>query len=112
MSGNQLHAGPAELGEESAEERLLDVIMLSLRTSDGLDLRQVAADFGDSHAAMLRTALQNKQASGFVLPGRADQHWRLSDPEGFLLSNSIMSDLFALVQSQDQTAGRHMAAAC
>ena len=105
-------AGPAQMSEDSVEERLLDVIMLSLRTSDGLDLKRVAEDFGHSYATVLRTALQNKQASGLVLPGRDGQHWRLSDPEGFLVSNAIISDLFALVQNHGEKAGRHIAVAC
>ena len=71
--------------------------MLSLRTSDGLDLDAVAARFGERSASVLQAALQQKSKSGLVVPAGQGQRWRLSDPEGFLLSNSVISDLFALL---------------
>ena len=99
--------------------------MLSLRTADGLDMTGFRASFGQEAATAVHDALKIHIRQGLVLqmprititsregepvpsstpeidiknrdPG--DQDWdfrvRLSDPEGFLLSNSVISDVFA-----------------
>lgn len=94
----------AEKAEDDDLEALLDVIMLRLRTSDGIDLSQVRQHFGRQLADAVHTALQKHEAAGLV---RSRSHagdsvgaetYQLTDPEGFLLSNDIMSDCFAAVQ--------------
>ena len=80
------------------------MIMLRLRTSGGLDLCQARQLFGPQRAAALQTALQRHEAAGLVsnsyaaTDGRKAELYRLTDPEGFLLSNDVMSDCFAAVQ--------------
>ena len=85
--------------------------MLRLRTSDGLDMTSFAASFGDDAAESLHRAMEGHIRQGLVLKlprlstvmalagsggtNRWDFRIRLSDPEGFLLSNSIISDAFA-----------------
>ena len=85
--------------------------MLRLRTSDGLDMASFAASFGDDAAESVHKAMEGHIREGMVLKlprlsaalavagsgGRYnwDFRIRLSDPEGFLVSNSIISDAFA-----------------
>lgn len=99
--------------------------MLRLRTADGLDMATFAATYGDDAAATVASALQphlqsgraqqlprlaagrQDQAAGSCLTGHAggpplpaaggqwDLRFRLADPDGFLLSNTIISDVFS-----------------
>ncbi|GBF94884.1 coproporphyrinogen III oxidase [Raphidocelis subcapitata] len=96
---------------EAWEERLLDVIMLALRTSDGLDLAAVAGDYGPEAARAIASALARHEREGRVVVERAAPsstapggggeaegrplRARLTDPEGFLFSNDVISDVFA-----------------
>jgi oxygen-independent coproporphyrinogen-3 oxidase len=114
------------------EEQLLDMIMLSLRLSDGLDLQKVQQEYGQETIAPLLPAIQGFMQQGLMqLVYDAEQHSdgmqpepggsvedggaaneafgvlcqrlkqerecrvRLTDPAGFLLSNDVISDLFA-----------------
>ena len=103
-------------------DQLLDLVMLSLRTADGLDLAAVAMQHGHDAAHRIRAALQPHLASCLVSVVEQQQQqqqqqqqpsvqshsrWetsdgvrlqpclRLTDPAGFLLSNGIISDVFA-----------------
>ncbi|KIY99261.1 oxygen-independent coproporphyrinogenIII oxidase [Monoraphidium neglectum] len=124
----------ADLMPETQEERLLDSIMLGLRTADGLDLRRLATDYGQEAAKKVLPVLRRHECEGLVelrgaqggtalasSSGRAAAaggggavvgaagadavavEWgdvvsaRLTDPEGFLLSNMIISDIFAVM---------------
>jgi hypothetical protein len=82
--------------------------MLRLRTSDGLDMAMLSDTFGEELAYRVLSSLMKHMRCGLVyklprIPDNRDcttkQHWdfrlRLSDPEGFLLSNTIISDVFA-----------------
>lgn len=120
--GRQLPGG--ELAPESADDLLLDTIMLRLRLADGLDLRQLAAQHPDGQQAVtvVLGALQRHIEAGLVLVGKSDSSKsssgagesrnsnssgaggsspenpgvvRLADPGGFLVSNDILSDVFA-----------------
>ena len=89
--------------QDDQEEQLLDFIMLGLRTSDGLDLSAVSERFGERYAAVLRAALQRKARAGLVAKFRAEDVWSLTDPEGWLLSNDVISLLFAQVQDSRES---------
>lgn len=93
--------------------------MLSLRLSDGLDLQTVQSEYGSAIVAVLLPAIRHflqqglmqvAEASSADPGGGADAAYallcnnlttgkhcrvRLTDPAGFLLSNNIISDLFA-----------------
>ena len=106
------------------QDALLDTVMLRLRTADGLDMASFSASFGPEAASAVHAALGEHIRRGLVhemprLPVLSDddddegikalghdgdrqirdEEWdlrvRLSDPDGFLLSNSIISDVFA-----------------
>lgn len=117
---------------ESHVPDVLDVLMLSLRTADGIDTQLFSQQFGDSATSKLvvallpyiqrgiviaydydGTCLQHEQlqatycSAGIIAPHT--HHWvssgvcgtsrlgrlRLSDPQGFLISNDVISTAFA-----------------
>lgn len=105
---------------ENVLDRICDTIMLSLRLARGLDLYQISQTFGHSwfscickafvtfvntgHAVALDANLEPmppKVFSDFVSQSSAScskggiSFIRLSDPEGFLLSNEIISSVFS-----------------
>ncbi len=80
-----------------ATEALLDTLMLGLRLAAGLSLAQLRAEFGRAAISRVLSCLEPYRQRGWV---RLDD-WqaetaqiRLTDPEGFLYSNVMLSDLF------------------
>lgn len=73
-------------------ERLLDTLMLGLRLADGLRLRPLEAEFGQGAIARILNRLQPYTQRGWV--EQTSSYIRLTDPEGFLFSNVVLSDLF------------------
>ena len=73
-------------------ERLLDTLMLGLRLSEGLSLSQLAEEFGERSLQKILTCLKPFQRQGWVEVSA--QHLHLTDPEGFLFSNVVLSQLF------------------
>lgn len=96
--------GEGELDEEGSGDALLDTIMLRLRLGDGLDLEQLSLDFGSEAAAKTLAALEPHIKSGLALltggGGGRLPVVKLSDPGGFLVSNDIISDVFAAVMPE------------
>mmetsp|Transcript_19983 Transcript_19983/g.55628 ORF Transcript_19983/g.55628 Transcript_19983/m.55628 type:complete len:480 (+) Transcript_19983:87-1526(+) len=103
---------------DSQEERMLDTVMLRLRTADGLDMRSFAAEYGADAASRVLAAMESHFQDGLVLaihegrepagpthPGsmqeqlRSARGVRLADPDGFLLSNHVISDVFAALSA-------------
>ena len=74
-------------------EDLLDSIMLSLRLSSGLDLLSLDAEI----ASKVVAAVKDHAKEGLVVLD--DKSLRLKDPEGYLLSNTIISDIFAALDA-------------
>ncbi|KAM7480121.1 hypothetical protein LguiA_028334 [Lonicera macranthoides] len=118
-----LENGVVNFCEESlfdAKDTASDVLMLSLRTARGLDLKSFGEAFGGSllvslcelykpymdsgHVVYLDERRRNITADEFNL-GVYDKHKmeevvafiRLSDPDGFLLSNELISLAFGLI---------------
>ena len=81
-------------GDESDEaDWLLDELLTGLRTSDGVDLGRVRAEYGaDAEAAVRRGAADAVAANLATLEGDA---LALADPDGFLFSNFALSSIFA-----------------
>jgi putative oxygen-independent coproporphyrinogen III oxidase len=103
----------AELPAESTEDRLTDAVMLRLRLSDGLDLDGLRAAFppgagfpdGAAAADAIAAALAEREQRGHAVvewegEGRARRARlaRLVDPAGLLLSNDVISDVFAALE--------------
>ena len=81
------------------EEALLDFVMLSLRLSSGLLLAGLNEKYGNlcegDVEGRIMEAVKGHVAEGLVLVSEKGERIRLSDPEGFLLSNTIISDIFS-----------------
>ncbi len=102
----------------------LDTLMLGLRTAEGISITRFLQDYGVATATTVWQCLAAYQRQGLVelvadqqqedeahmllqdstqgLPNGQilpiGQCWRLQDPEGFLLSNTILADLFAALE--------------
>ena len=74
------------------DDALLETLMLGLRLAEGLDLATLVQQFGDSIPQRLRKCLQPYRQQGWV---ELCDRIRLSDPEGFLFSNTILAAIFS-----------------
>lgn len=94
----------------SADEVLLETLMLGLRLAEGLDLLTLGQQFGEKTLRKIWRCLQPYYEQGWVKivgetgevlsVGNSEQfphtgRLRLSDPEGFLFSNTILAALFS-----------------
>ncbi|KAK1740069.1 oxygen-independent coproporphyrinogen III oxidase [Skeletonema marinoi] len=83
------------------DDALLDIILTRLRTKDGLDLDWIANNekYGDSYVEAIKRGVKYFEDTELVTvsPGRI----KLTDPDGFLFSNNIISNIFA--QLDDDT---------
>jgi putative oxygen-independent coproporphyrinogen III oxidase len=115
--------GRIECPQDSKEERALDTVMLSLRLARGLDLQAFAETFGAGLAADVCEALLPFVSSGHVLfmdagrqtldikeaikdPSRFKAYVRLTDPNGFLLSNEVIASIFSALPSGEHSQYR------
>ncbi len=93
---------------DSTTEQLLDRLMLGLRLAEGLSLRELAQAFGSKIAQQITRTLDPFHAKGWVVSEPGDRI-RLSDPEGFLFSNVVLSTLFeAVSDASEATAGNSL----
>jgi len=77
----------------TGSDRLLDTLMLGFRLSDGVDLSALETEFGPDVLASIQTVLAPYVQAGWV-QYRTPLRPRLSDPDGFLLSNTVLTALF------------------
>ena len=76
-------------------EELLETLMLGLRLAEGLSwsrLEEICPKSSKSDLAKIKQCLQPYIAKGWVEV--ESERFRLSDPEGFLFSNVVLSTLF------------------
>jgi oxygen-independent coproporphyrinogen-3 oxidase len=87
--------GAIDCAGMSQEERLLDTLMLGLRLADGLDGEKLRSEFGDSAVEKILKTLQPYEKMGWVaIENFPAKRIKLTDPEGFLFSNVLLSTLF------------------
>ncbi|KAI4365972.1 hypothetical protein MLD38_021904 [Melastoma candidum] len=101
----------------------MDVLMLSLRTANGLDVKLFREAFGDSLFLPICNIYRPYLASGYVIfmdqyrevikaeeldavlaeedEARRAAYIRLSDPDGFLLSNELISLAFRAISPEN-----------
>jgi putative oxygen-independent coproporphyrinogen III oxidase len=80
-----------------SDEVLLDTLMLGLRLKEGLSLSQLTEQFGDDKVAQVLAIARPYIQSGWVEINQSnepDTRLRLTDPEGFLFSNVVLTALF------------------
>ena len=107
ISSNLSHTPPWLLLNEdrSKVDELLDIIMTRLRTSDGLDLDWIIGSkkYNEFHVeAILRGfELALELDLGMIIKRSKSKYGviRLSDPNGFLFSNNIISNIFVELDS-------------
>ena len=93
------HAGGEGGKIASPTDQLLDMVMLRLRLSDGLDLGKVRTRFGAAAAESILNAIAPHQDKQLVdIEG---DHISLRDPQGLMLSNDIISDVFAVLDTSE-----------
>ncbi len=90
IDGNSIEC---ERETPDAAERMNEALMLGLRLSDGVDAEEFACRFGVGFDARYGARLSEYSSLG--LAARTERGWRLT-PEGFYVSNTILSDLLAL----------------
>lgn len=83
-------------------EQLLDRLMVGLRLKEGISGDEVRSLCDPTIWATLRTVLNPHIAQGWVMldgdTWATLQRLRLSDPEGFLFSNVVLSDCFRAIE--------------
>lgn len=102
--------GILDCPQTASDEVLLETLMLGLRLSEGIDLDMLAQQFGVKTLAKIWQCLQPYYQQGWVEIVRTDEmlsqgRLRLTDPEGFLFSNTMLARLFSHLGSElDSTA--------
>ncbi|HTL89063.1 MAG TPA: radical SAM family heme chaperone HemW [Leptolyngbya sp.] len=87
---------PKPYSEISEIECLLDSLMLGLRLKEGINLTDFRQQFGeDAIDQMLQDLRPYEKANWLDLN---DHRMRLTDPEGFLFSNVILTKLFSMFE--------------
>jgi putative oxygen-independent coproporphyrinogen III oxidase len=82
----------------SDQDRFLETLMLGLRLSRGVSLKFIEFEFGIDRVNILLKCLQRYQQSGWVevvTIESGDRYLRLSDPEGLLFSNVVLTEIFS-----------------
>ncbi|CAD5963974.1 Oxygen-independent coproporphyrinogen-III oxidase-like protein sll1917 [Planktothrix agardhii] len=94
---------------DTTQEKLLETLMLGLRLAEGINLEYLSQQFGSETLAQILTILitfknqglvqfldtQKQPISNTIQPDLNQGFIQLTDPDGFLLSNQILSTLFA-----------------
>lgn len=75
---------------------LLETLMLGLRLAKGINLEKISLQFGHEVVKKIIKCTQNYVNKGWVLIDENCHYLKLTDPEGFLYSNVVLSELFSL----------------
>ena len=93
--------GNGEREENGNLDLLLDTLMLGLRLQEGLAIAPLVEQFGEAAIARVWQRLQPYRQTGWVavepesaIEMAAIKRIRLTNPEGFLFSNVVLTDLF------------------
>ncbi|WP_017306387.1 radical SAM family heme chaperone HemW [Spirulina subsalsa] len=92
VEGLSLGRGGTEGDVISECDRLLETLMLGLRLSEGVNL----AHFSPDITQKILTGVEPYIQQGWVIYSPHSTQLQLTDPDGFLFSNTILSDLFNL----------------
>jgi oxygen-independent coproporphyrinogen-3 oxidase len=91
-------AASQNLAQTERGDRLFETLMLGLRLREGLDLEGLIETYGAELRAPLMEAIQPFCAAGLIedidLSAPHPSRLALSDPEGFLLSNTILVEIW------------------
>jgi coproporphyrinogen III oxidase-like Fe-S oxidoreductase len=73
--------------------------MLGLRLAQGVSLHAIESEFGIDRVNSLLKCLQQYRHQGWVeivVSANKDRYLRLSDPEGLIFSNVVLTEIFSL----------------
>ncbi|MEO0457985.1 MAG: radical SAM family heme chaperone HemW [Cyanobacteria bacterium P01_A01_bin.114] len=93
--------GQIDCGPTPVLERLLDGLMVGLRLAEGVAIAPLETYFGQGVGSALHDALAHYIDQGWVSLSR--DRLKLSDPDGFLVSNTILADLFYQLEIWDSS---------
>jgi putative oxygen-independent coproporphyrinogen III oxidase len=80
-------------------DRFLETLMLGLRLARGVSLKSIESEFGIDRVNSLLKCLQRDRDRGWVeivVSANEQRYLRLSDPEGLLFSNVVLTEIFSL----------------
>jgi putative oxygen-independent coproporphyrinogen III oxidase len=85
----------------SEEDRFLETLMLGLRLARGVNIEAIAQEFGNDKVDRVLSKLDRYRHQGWVeifAQNNTQDRWlRLSDPEGLLFSNTVLSEIFSAI---------------
>ncbi len=87
-----------DVAETTKRDRLLENLMLGLRLAEGVSLSRISQEFEEQTVERILSGLQSYLEQNLVeiFTINHDQGLRLTDPQGFLLSNTILTSLFEI----------------
>lgn len=75
-------------------DQLLETLMLGLRLKKGINLQNITAEFGHHTTAKIINCLKDFIQDKLVIINCNNQQLSLTDPDGFLYSNQVLTRLF------------------
>ncbi|PSF39442.1 coproporphyrinogen III oxidase [Aphanothece hegewaldii CCALA 016] len=94
----QENKGKIDYPQSSTTDILLETLMLGLRLRSGISLSKIREQFGETVQQKIIDSLQKYHAQGWIdyisSDGSNLERIKLTDPEGFLFSNTVLATLF------------------
>jgi oxygen-independent coproporphyrinogen-3 oxidase len=93
---NQLekNQGKINISDLSKTDELLETLMLNLRLKEGIKLKEISDKFGEKIAIKIKEILKPYEQQKLIEFQFNNQQINLTDPQGFLYSNSVLAELF------------------
>lgn len=90
----KVNQGEIKVASVSQIDKLLETLMLGLRLQKGVNLGTIQQDFGAEISRQILECLKPYQEKKLVQFNSITQQLKLTEPQGFLYSNSVLADLF------------------
>jgi putative oxygen-independent coproporphyrinogen III oxidase len=89
----QENKGKIDYPQSTSTDILLETLMLGLRLSEGISLSKIKEQFGETVQQKILDSLQKYHDQGWI-DDLSIERLKLTDPEGFLFSNTVLATLF------------------
>ncbi|MBF2057177.1 MAG: coproporphyrinogen III oxidase [Cyanobacterium sp. T60_A2020_053] len=90
----QQNQGYMEVDTTEETDQLLETLMLGLRLQEGVNLADIEVKFGQNIVSRILHCLQPYIKDNWVIFSESNSNLKLTDPDGFLYSNTVLSSLF------------------
>lgn len=90
--------GKIEVEKVSQTDQLLETLMLGLRLREGVNLGNISYQFGEEVTTQILKSLTPFFSQHLIQYQEKNQQLQLTDPEGFLYSNTVLTALFTDLQ--------------